>query len=294
MTKVQTAPAKIAPLMKQDGLTMLALDQRGSLRTIIANGKDEGSVGDERLIEFKAVGAEILSPMASAVLLDSGLGRKAMAKVAPGVPIILSADTFDQKPGGPVERSMLDPAVTPAVIEECRAAALKLLIIWTEGSGAGWRRDQVGRFVKLAQKTNRIALVEGIVRTAQGERFATAQAHGEAVMEAAIELVAPSIDLYKAEVPGYLPGQLGEVEGFAKRLTASIPTPWVVLSNGVAAADFAEAVRLSCAGGASGFLAGRAIWADAAAKPDPRAELQRESIPRLRNLVDIVNARRQH
>jgi len=186
MTKVQTAPAKIAPLMKQDGLTMLALDQRGSLRTIIANGKDEASVGDERLIEFKAAGAEILSPMASAVLLDSGLGRKAMAKVAPGVPIILSADTFDQKPGGPVERSMLDPAVTPAVIEECRAAALKLLIIWTQGSGAGWRRDQVGRFVELAQKTNRIALVEGIVRTAQGERFATAQAHGEAVIEAAI------------------------------------------------------------------------------------------------------------
>ena len=82
-------------------------------------------------------------------------------------------------------------------------------------------------------------------------------------------LVAPGPDVYKAEVPGYLPGQLGEVPYFATKLTQAIAQPWVVLSNGVAAADFPEAVRLSCNGGASGFLAGRAIWADAAAQADP-------------------------
>ncbi len=111
------------------------------------------------------------------------------------------------------------------------------------------------------------------------------------MIEAAIELMQTGSDVYKAEVPGYLPGQLGQVGTFAKKLTQSISNPWVVLSNGVEASDFAEGVRLSCANGASGFLAGRAIWADAAKKADPRVELQRESIPRLRNLIDIVNAR---
>jgi sulfofructosephosphate aldolase len=281
---------KIAPLMKNGGMTMLALDQRGSLRTIIASGKDEASIGDDRLIEFKAAAAEILAPMASAVLLDSGLGRKAMTLVPAGVPLILSADKFEQKPGGPVTKAILDPAVTPDLIEECKAAALKLLIIWTQGSGAEFRREQVGRFVELARKTGRIALVEGIVRNDKGERFTTTQSHGEAVLEAAVELMETGSDVYKSEVPGYLPGQLGQVSAFAKRMTQSLSKPWVVLSNGVEAADFAEGVRLSCAAGASGFLAGRAIWADAASKTDARTELKRESIPRLRNLIDIVQA----
>lgn len=288
----QAYPAKAVPLMKNGGFTMLALDQRGSLRTIIANGKDGSTIGDERLVEFKAAAAEILSPLASAVLLDSGLGRKAMARVPKGVPLILSADKFDQKPGGPVERSVVDPAVTPELIDECNAVAIKLLVIWTQGSGADFRRDVVSRFVELARKSGRIALVEGIVRTREGGRFKTPQEHGEAVVEAAVELMETGSDVYKAEVPGYLPGQLDHVAGFAKRLTQSISKPWVVLSNGVAAAEFAQGVKLSCENGASGFLAGRAIWADAATKADPRGELETESLPRLRNLIDIVRKAR--
>jgi sulfofructosephosphate aldolase len=294
MPAARVIPDKIRPLMKQGGMTMLALDQRGSLRTIVASGRDEGEVSDQQLSEFKSAAAEVLSPLASAVLLDSGLGRQAMSRIAPGVPLILSADTFEQRAGGPVTKSTLDPVVTPALVEELGATAIKLLIIWNEGSDEEFRRDVVGRFVELARKTGRIALVEGIVRDKNGQRYTTAREHGEAVIAAARELVAPGPDVYKAEVPGYLPGQLGEVTAFAQKLTAEISQPWVVLSNGVEAKDFAEAVKLSCAGGASGFLAGRAIWADAASRLNPRAELQRESLPRLRNLVDIVRTQAAH
>src|SRR5436190_16487490 len=168
MPIASTSHDKISPLMKNGAMTMLALDQRGSLRTILANGRDEREVADAQLIDFKSAAAEVLSPLASAVLLDSGLGRAAMRRVAPGVPLILSADRFEQKPGGPVETSDVDPAVTPALIEECNSTALKLLVIWREGSGAEFRRDVVGRFVELARRTGRIALVEGIVRDRNG------------------------------------------------------------------------------------------------------------------------------
>jgi tagatose-1,6-bisphosphate aldolase len=40
--------------------------------------------------------------------------------------------------------------------------------------------------------------------------------------------------------------------------------------------------------GASGFLAGRAIWADAAASDDPHGALESLSRKRLENLVAIV------
>jgi len=287
---MSAALEKLRPLTKGGSITMLALDQRGSLKTIIANGGDESTIADSRLVEFKAAAAEILSPLASAVLLDSGFGRKAMGLLPAGTPLILSADKFDQAPGGPVERSVLDPAVTPALIDDCKAVAIKLLVIWTQGSGADFRRDLVAQFVALARKTGRISLVEGIVRDANGAKFKTAREHGEAVIAAARELVEPGPDVFKAEVPGYLPGQLGDVPHFAGKLTQAIAQPWVVLSNGVAAPDFPEAVRLSCGGGASGFLAGRAIWADAAAQSDPRAALQRESLPRLQSLVEIVRS----
>ncbi len=292
MSTASSKASPIAPLMKDGSMTMVALDQRGSLRTIIANGRDESEITDQDLIDFKAAGAEVLAPLASAVLLDSVLGRKAIGLLPAGVPLILSADKFEQKPGGPVDKADLDPAVTPALIEELNPAALKLLVIWNQGSGVEFRRDLVGRFVELARATGRIALVEGIVRNDRGGRFTDANEFGEAVLEAAQELVAPGPDVYKSEVPGYLPGQFEAVGGFSRRLTEALSQPWIVLSNGVVPADFAKAVQLCCEGGASGFLAGRAIWSDAASRPDPAGEMRRESLPRLRELVEIVRTAR--
>jgi sulfofructosephosphate aldolase len=288
MSAVTSSHSAVAPLMKDGCMTMLALDQRGSMRTIIARGRDEAEITDDQLSDFKAAAVEILSPMASAVLLDSSLGRKAMDKLPPGIPLILSADRFEQQPGGQVERSLLDPAVTPGVIDECNAVALKLLVIWSEGAGVAFRRDLVGRFVDLARKTGRIALVEGIVRNDAGGRFTDAREHGEAVLQAAIELVESKPDVYKAEVPGYLPGQFDQIETYAARLTETLAQPWVVLSNGVAAVDFKKTVELCCKNGASGFLAGRAIWADAASSTNPASGLQNESVGRLKELVELV------
>ncbi|MGH7293214.1 MAG: hypothetical protein ACREJT_18490, partial [Myxococcota bacterium] len=134
--------------------------------------------------------------------------------------------------------------------------------------------------------------LEGIVRTDDGDRYPDVESHGEAVLAAAKERAAFGPDVYKAEVPGYQPGQLDRVEEYAGRVTQALPMPWVVLSNGVEAADFAEAVRHAVTGGASGFLAGRAIWADAAASDDPHGALESLSRGRLENLIDIVRGAR--
>lgn len=64
--------------------------------------------------------------------------------------------------------------------------------------------------------------------------------------------------------------------------------PWVVLSNGVRQADFADVVRIACEGGAHGFLAGRAIWSDVIGVHDEAAALRDRSARRLDQLVEIV------
>lgn len=57
----------------------LAIDQRGSLKKMIASG-DANQVGDEGIIRFKELVSEELTPLATAILLDPEYGLPA-AKV---------------------------------------------------------------------------------------------------------------------------------------------------------------------------------------------------------------------
>jgi sulfofructosephosphate aldolase len=64
----------------------------------------------------------------------------------------------------------------------------------------------------------------------------------------------------------------------------------VVLSSGVPADLFPRAVELACAEGASGFLAGRAVWASVIGSDDIERDLREVSVPRLQRLAEIVDA----
>ena len=84
-----------------------------------------------------------------------------------------------------------------------------------------------------------------------------------AIVEAAAELSPLGPSLYKVQVPS---GRQGHARTSSRRacteLGEAITGPWVVLSQGVDRDDFLGAVRAACRGGASGFLAGRALWSD--------------------------------
>jgi sulfofructosephosphate aldolase len=286
MAAVAPGSAGVADLIRQGRMTMLALDQRGSLRTMLAAGGPESEVTDADLCAFKAQAVAALAGHASGVLLDWPLGRDAITALPPDTPLILAADRLRQQPGGPVEESGFDDLITPELVGELAPVAVKMLVIWRSPGGHGYRAQEVERFIALARQTGRVSLLEGIALPPEG--FPSAAAQGAAVIAAAEELTAFQPSVYKAQVPGYLPGRLELVEEFARRLTERIAQPWVVLSNGVRAEDFAEAVRRAVAGGASGFLAGRAIWADAARSGNPAEVLGSVSVPRLRALVGIA------
>jgi sulfofructosephosphate aldolase len=51
---------------------------------------------------------------------------------------------------------------------------------------------------------------------------------------------------------------------------------------------FPHAVRIACDAGASGFLAGRAVWSDTVRAADPAQALRERSVPRLRELAATV------
>jgi sulfofructosephosphate aldolase len=269
------------------GFAMVALDQRESLRELLgARGSDAA------MTEFKADAAEVLSAGSSAVLLDRayGLPGGEVPRLAPGCALILAADRFVQPLGQPVTDSVLDEEVTPDLVAELGASALKLLVLWRADESDRERRTLVDSFLALCERSGVPGIVEGIVRAASDGAWASLDERDDAIVAAAVEFGSAEPGLYKAEVPDH--GRDADVvERRAAEITAAIPCPWVVLSNGVEPSGFPSAVRASCRGGASGFLAGRGVWAGAARTPDPGPVLRSESLDQLRLLNEMVPPR---
>lgn len=270
--------------------TMVALDQRESLRTLVAGNGSPASVADDTLYRLKMDAVAALAPHASALLLDR------LYAVDPAHPLalpdscrlILAADHLVQEQGGVVTDTALDPEVTPDFARSVGAHALKLLVIWAQDGSRGKRDELVGRFGELCRDAGLPGIVEGVVRNRSGV-WSDPSERNSALVAAAEEFGASEPDLYKAEIPATVPGDPGAVVACARQITEALSCRWVVLSSGVPAERFPAGVAAACEGGASGFLAGRAIWADAVTADDPSRALQEVSVTRLVELTETVH-----
>ena len=252
---------------------MVAMDQRESLRTMLREHGHDAS--DARVARFKEAVARELAPHASGFLIEGDHLDGVAPLVSRG--LILAVDLLDQAEGAAVEDTSLDP--NPS--DDERIDALKLLVIWRDDDRRDERVELSRRFVELADSRGLLSVLEPVVRHADREW---------AIVEAARELGAVRPSLYKCQVPLEGKGEPGEITRHALEIDAALPVPWVVLSQGVAADDFPGAVEASCKGGASGFLAGRALWTATLGAGDPTDLLRERSVPRLQELGEIVDA----
>lgn len=267
-------------------LLMVAIDQRESLRTMLAQHHPE-PIEDERMVRFKLAVARELAPYASGFLLDAvyGFDELVAQRLLPSsCGLILAVDALEQPPGGIVEDTELDTSVDVAAAAASGAVALKLLVIWRDDTERARRVDTARRFVELARAHDLLSVLEPVVRGPQGFD------RESAIVEAAGELATVGCDLYKCEVPTHGHGSSEEITRWCREIDSSVPCPWVVLSQGVDPADFPAAVEAACKGGASGMLAGRAVWTATLGADDPTELLRAHSVPRLRELAEIVDA----
>jgi len=214
---------RLARLARPSGaFAMVALDQRESLRTMLAD-RSARPIEDAALIRFKVDATRALSPAASAILVDVELGLRPVLEagvLAPGCGLIVAADRLVQEPDRPVQWTEVDDGVLADDAIAAIADAYKLLVIWRDGE-AGERERVVRRFVRACRDRDRPAIVEGIVRAAAGATVGP-ERHVELVVEAARELAALGADLYKAEVPTLGTADDAAIEAAAERMTALI------------------------------------------------------------------------
>ncbi len=279
------------------GFAMVAIDQREALRAMFAERQRE-TVTDAQLTEFKLAAARALSPHASGLLVDRQFAFDRIVAenaVAPECGLIAAADLFIGDEREIVADTEIDAQVVPERVAEQGAVAMKLLVIYRPDGNPARRIAMVEEFVDRCHAAGLLAILEPVARAPRDGRQWDWDA---SVLAAASELGSRGVDLYKAEVPLHGEGDSAQISRRCAELGHRISSPWVVLSSGVPHDTFPTAVDLACREGASGFLAGRAVWAPALDRvagagvsgEDVERHLREISVPRLQLLCDVVDA----
>lgn len=271
------------------GFAMLAVDQREAMRAMFASAGAKLPVTDSVLTDFKVNAAKILSPYASAILMDQqfcyhqAVEQNAVDK---SCAMIVAADDFIPGNGIPVDNVIIDKKVNPQAVKNDGAKALKLLVLWRSDEDAQQRLNMVSEFNELCKSNGLISIIEPVVRPPRrGDKFDREQA----IINAAKELGDSGADLYKVEMPLYGKGDQKQLLLASQRLNENINMPWVILSSGVDEKLFPRAVSVAMTAGASGFLAGRAVWSSVIGLPDTEMMLRDVAAPKLQRLSEIVD-----
>jgi sulfofructosephosphate aldolase len=269
---------------------MVALDQRESMRAMFAEHQD-GNVTDAQVTDFKLTAGRILGPYASAVLVDRQFALDRYlddGTLGPETALIAAGDKLTARGDEIVGEAAIDKDIDLHRYRARGVAAMKLLVLYRPDDEPSTRLAMVDRFVERCRDAGLVSIVEPVSRPPRDPAYLTRVHDG--ILAAAAELGARGADLYKAEVPLHGEGSDDDIRRRCAALTSLIASPWVVLSSGVRQDRFPRAVELACEEGASGFLAGRAVWRSCIGQPDVEAALRGEAVPRLQHLAEVVDA----
>src|SRR6187401_3652632 len=107
-----------------------AMDQRGSLQKALAKEKG-GSVGDHDIEEFKSLVTEVLTPHASAILLDPEWGLPASKRRAKNAGLLLAYEKTGYDKTGPGRLPDLLNDWPVRRLKEAGADCIKILLYYT-------------------------------------------------------------------------------------------------------------------------------------------------------------------
>jgi tagatose 1,6-diphosphate aldolase len=283
-----------------DGFFLIcALDHLSDFQELLA--PDPKTVDFRQTLAAKAMLMRDLSPQVSAFLLDAefGLAPAIAARALPGsVGLMASIEDEDYAIPPGARRTRMRAGWSAHQIKMIGADVLKLLWFFRpDAQTAAEQRKVVRDLVAECRRLSLALVVEPIWYPLIGEdpKSAAWQARRiEGIIESAHEVDALGIDMLKAEFPGDVTTAAGQQAAAAAchRLDAGIHVPWVILSAGVGYEQFREQVRIACAAGASGFLAGRSIWRDAVSThaPGKREVAVADAAGRLAELAAITRA----
>lgn len=275
--------------------TVLALDHRQILRREIDPAHPE-AVSTEAMVELKRAVVRALAPVASGVLLDPEVGAAqciADGSLPGNAGLIVAIEATGYEGSATERRSRVLEGWSVRKAKRMGASAAKLLLYYHPAAANAAEQEALVAHVAADCRAEDLALfVEPLTYSVDP---AVPKLGGEArriaVIETARRLSSIGGDVLKVEFPydASVTDESRWVEACAE-LDAATPLPWVLLSGGVDDATFERQVEAACRAGASGVLAGRSVWAEAAGlEGEARDEFLRgDGVTRLARLVEIV------
>src|SRR5579871_4290849 len=273
-------------LSNKDGIiAAAAMDQRGSLQKSLASAKgvEPKAITWEMMSEFKTAVTRILTPHASAILLDPEYGLEAAKARSKNAGLLLAYEESGYDNTKPGRLPDLLPLVSEKRIVDWGADAVKILIYYSpfdeprvndikhafiERVGAECEDNQIPFFLEFV----------GYDPAGGDEKgFEFAKKKPEVVIGAMSEFSKPQykVDILKVEVPinaefvegssvykGLKAYSREEALHLFRKAAAVATKPFIYLSAGVSNAQFIESLNMASESGTdySGVLCGRATW----------------------------------
>jgi len=282
---MKLTPGKLAGLKKVSNergvIAAAAMDQRGSLQKSLAKEKG-GEVSDAMMEEFKSLVTEVLTPHASAILLDPEWGIPASKRRAKNAGLLLAYEKTGYDKTGPGRLPDLLPHCSVKRLKEDGADCIKILLYytpddpkdvndqkhaWVERIGDECRANDIPYFLEFV----------GYEEGADEKGLEYAKKKPRIVTESMREFSKDryGVDVLKVEVPvnmKYVEGtkSYGGQKAYSKqeaidlfhKAAAAATKPFIYLSAGVSNAEFSETLELAGETGVkyNGVLCGRATW----------------------------------
>jgi tagatose 1,6-diphosphate aldolase len=318
---MKLTPGKLAGLRKVSNergvIAAAAMDQRGSLQKSLS--KEKGSeVSDSMMEEFKSLVTEVLTPHASAILLDPEWGLPASKRRAANAGLLLAYEKTGYDKTGPGRLGDLLDLWSVRRLKEAGADCLKILLYytpfdpkevndkkhaWVERIGDECRANDIPFFLEF------VGYEEGADE--KGLDYAKKKPKIVAASMKEFSKDRYGVDVLKVEVPinmKYVDGAkafggqkaYSKIEAMGLFLEAATATtkPFIYLSAGVSNAEFTEALELAAESGVkfNGVLCGRATWKEGIpiyAKQGAgafRAWLESEGVANINNVNERLKA----
>ena len=262
-----------------------AMDQRGSLRKSIAaaKGVPQNQVTDDMMAEFKVAVSKVLTPRASAILLDPEFGMPAAKARARNAGLLLAYEESGYDNTKPGRLPDLLPHLSVKRIKDLGADAVKILIYYTpfdKPDVNDIKHAFVKRMVAECEFHQIPFFLEFVGSAPAGgdeKGFEYAKKKPDVVIGSMEEFGKPqyNVDILKVEVPvnaefvegtsvykGQAAQSRKEALDLYRKAASVAQKPFIYLSAGVGNAQFVESLGLAAEAGTdySGVLCGRATW----------------------------------
>jgi len=282
------SPGKLAGIKavsdSRNVIAAAAMDQRGSLQKALAKEKG-GEVTDAMMEEFKTLVTEVLTPHATAILLDPEWGLPASKRRAKNAGLLMAYEKTGYDKTGPGRLPDLLDEWSVRRIKEAGADCLKILLYytpfdptdvndrkhaWVERIGDECRANDIPFFLEFVgyeegadEKGLDYAKKKPEIVTKSMQEFSKDR-YGVDVMKVEVPVNMQFVEGAQAAKPGKGQSAYSRAEAIGLfQESAKVATkPFIYLSAGVSNAEFTETLELASEAGTnfSGVLCGRATW----------------------------------